>query len=86
MECPKLFCGLGFQRGIVRRGGGSLGHHCMSGIYNIEHYVMTWWFSNCEQRSFTWLLQYTLLHNKSCEREAGKTDPYGPQEMAIQAH
>ena len=20
----------------------SSGHHCMSGIYNIEHYVMTW--------------------------------------------
>ena len=23
----------------------SSGHHCMSGIYNIEHYVMTWQFS-----------------------------------------
>ena len=22
--------------------GNSSGHHCMSGIYNIEHYVMTW--------------------------------------------
>ena len=32
----------------------------------------------------TCLFQYTLLHNESCEREAGRTDPYGPQEMAIQ--
>ena len=34
----------------------------------------------------TCLFQYTLLHNESCEREAGRNDTYGPQEMAIQAH
>ena len=42
----------------------------MSGIYNIEHYVMTWQFLNCEQGSGTCLFQETLLHNESCEREA----------------
>ena len=52
----------------------------MSGIYNIEHYVMTWYFSNCEQGSYTCLFQWTLLHNESCERVAGRTDPYGPEE------
>ena len=37
-----------FQCGIVRGGGGggggglSSGHHCMSGVCGIEHYVMTW--------------------------------------------
>ena len=33
-----------FQCGIVRGGGGgeenSSGHHCMSGVCGIEHYVM----------------------------------------------
>ena len=33
-----------FQCGIVRGGGGGnySGHHCMSGVCGIEHYVMTW--------------------------------------------
>ena len=31
----------------------SLGHHCISGIYNIGHCVMPWWISNCEQGSGT---------------------------------
>ena len=26
----------------------------------------------------------SLLHNESCEIEARRIDPYGPQEMAIQ--
>ena len=51
-ECPKLICGLSI--GHSRRqtipmwnssrgyGWNSSGHHCMSGIYNIEQYVLTW--------------------------------------------
>ena len=30
------------QCGIVRGKGNSSGHHCMSGVCGIEHYVMTW--------------------------------------------
>ena len=51
----------------------------MSGIYNIGHCVMPWWISNCNQGS-------GQHQNVSYEREAGRTDPYGPQEMASQAH
>ena len=57
----------------------------MSGIYDIEHYVMTCYYSNCEPESRTCLFQYNMLHNESCEREARRTDAYRPQEMAIQA-
>ena len=31
-----------FQCGIVRGKKSSSGHHCMSGVCGIEHYVMTW--------------------------------------------
>ena len=31
-----------FHCGIVRGKKSSSGHHCMSGIYNIGHCVMTW--------------------------------------------
>ena len=58
----------------------------MSGIYNIGHCVMTWSISNCEQGSGTCLFLQTQHQNVSCGREAGGTDPYGPQEMATQAH
>ena len=58
----------------------------MSGVCGIEHYVMTWLISNCEQGSYTCLFQKTLLHNESCEREARRTGSSKPQEMAIQAH
>ena len=65
-----------FQCGIAGWGeGDSSGHHYMSGIYDIEHYVMTWYLLNCGQGSCTCLFQYTLLHNESCEKEAGRTDP-----------
>ena len=58
----------------------------MSGIYNIEHYICDDLvvFELCG--SYTCLFQYTLLHNESCEKEARRTDPYEPQEMAIQTH
>ena len=52
-----------FQCGIVRGGGGGgggrnySGHYCMSGVCCIEHYVMTWLFSNCEQGSYNCLFQ-----------------------------
>ena len=50
VECPKFLCGLGIgqrrrQTIPVRNSSGennSSGHHCMSGIYKIEHSVMTW--------------------------------------------
>ena len=58
----------------------------MSGIYNIGHCVMTWSFPNCEQGSGTCLFLQTQHKNVSYGREAGRTDPYGPQEMATQAH
>ena len=57
----------------------------MSGIYNIGHCVMPWWFSNFEQGSGTCLFPWSQRQNVSYEREAGRTDPYGPQEMATQA-
>ena len=50
-ECPKLLCGLdiGHRRRqtipMWNSSGGkrnSSGHHCMSGVCGIEHYVMTW--------------------------------------------
>ena len=49
-ECPKLLCGLDIghrrrqtiQCEIVEEKRISSGHHCMSGVYDIEHYVMTW--------------------------------------------
>ena len=50
-ECPKLLCGLGIchrRRQTIpmwNSSGGkknSSGHHCMSGVCGIEHYVMTW--------------------------------------------
>ena len=52
-KCPKLLCGLGIchrRRQTIpmwtSSGGGggrnSSGHHCMSGVCGIEHYVMTW--------------------------------------------
>ena len=49
-ECPKLLCGLGIchrRRQTIpmwnSTGGkkNSSGHHCMSGVCGIEHYVMT---------------------------------------------
>ena len=34
------------QCGIVQGKRNSSGHHCMHGIYNIEHCVIIWYFSN----------------------------------------
>ena len=64
----------------------SSGHHCMSGIYNIGHCVMTLSISNCEQGSGTCLFLQTQHQNVSYGRGAGRTNPYGPQEMATPAH
>ena len=50
-ECPKLLCGLGIghrRRQTIPMWNSSgekrnsSGHHCMSGVCGIEHYVMTW--------------------------------------------
>ena len=50
-ECPKLLCGLGIchrRRQTIQMWNSSgekknsSGHHCMSGVCCIEHYVMTW--------------------------------------------
>ena len=41
-------------------GGNSSGHHCLSGVRGIGHYVTTWLFSNCEQGS------HTCLFNRHC--------------------
>ena len=62
------------------------GHHCMSGIYNIGHCVMPWLIANCEQGPGTCLFLQTQHQNVFYEREAGRTYPYGPQDMATQAH
>ena len=51
----------------------------MSGI-NIGHCVMTWSISNCEQGSGTCLFLQKLHQNVSYGREAGRNDPYGPQD------
>ena len=64
----------------------SSGHHCMSGINNIGLCVMPWWISNCDQGSGSCLFLKTQHRNVSYEREARRTDPYRPQEMATQAH
>ena len=48
-----------------------------------------WWpcsFRTVSRGHILVFFQWTLLHNESCEREVGRTDPYGPQEMVIQAH
>ena len=55
----------------------------MSGIYNIGQL--------CDQtvsRGQVLVFIDTVLdhHNVFYEREAGRTHPYGPQEMATQAH
>ena len=99
-ECTKLLSSLGFDHRRRKTiplwnssgggGGGGGGksssvYHCMSGIYNIGHCVMSWYFSNCEQGSGTCLFLYTQLQNAFYEREAGRTDSYWPQEMATQA-
>ena len=94
-ECPKLLSSLGIDhrrrktiplRNSLGKKKSSSGHHCMSGIYIIGHYVMTWSISNCEQGSGSCLFLQTQHQNVSYGREAGRTDPYGPQEMATQAH
>ena len=53
-----------FQCGIFFFFGG--GHHCMSGIYNIAHYVMPCQYSSCEQGSFILSQAVNSMHIK-CE-------------------
>ena len=73
----------GERNSLLGEGGGrnSSGHHCMSGIYNIEYYVyddlVSFQTVSRVNKVFTYLLiltclfQLTLHHNESCEREAG---------------